>query len=1139
MILAIFGVASLVAYNLWIRKIEDTIRSNEVKAGLIAKVIVEHEKATIGVLRSFATRPLFIKALKNRDVQEVLWHFEDLVKNNAEIELIFVADSGGTLWMNYPIFKESWNKNFAYRDWYKGVSKEWNPYVSSIYKMIVGEKDLAISVCVPVFDENRNIIGILNASQTTAFFQKMIDEMGADIDSNITLIDQEAQIIYSNRIPYKKEVLRYPSLPFLKQALGGKRGNVEVRDSSDEEKTKFLSFAPVEGQGWSVIVEKSKSDILHSVYDHFVVIAVIACLTGLIAVVTGRYFGQRQKQISEMAKLNQELDTRVKERTAELKAANEELKNEVRQRTQAEEDRRASEQRLWLALDAAGMGTWDWDLDTGNIIWNERHYLLFGYTPGELKPSYESWARGVHPEDLASVEARLRQKAEECGEYHAEYRTVWADGTEHWVEARGRFECNADGKALRSYGVVVDITERKQAEMSLQESEERYRSLFENMLDGFAYCRMLFEGDRPQDFTYLAVNDAFEKLTGLKDVIGKKVTEVIPGIKESNPELFEIYGRVALKSKPERFETYLAPLDEWFSMSVYSPEKGCFVAVFEIITERKRIEEELRKERDFSRAVLDTAGALVVVLDKEGRITGFNKACEALSGYSAAEVMGRSWNFLISPEEFPVVMQAWEVLKAGNFPHHHENLLVSKDGSRHLITWSNTALFSRLGEIEHIIGTGVDITDLRHMEEELRRSHDELEIKVQERTAELVGANKKLREEIARREKAEQQLLQAQKMESIGTLTGGIAHDLNNILAPIVINSEMALLDLDGNPELRETLGLILKSGLRGRDLVKQLLLFSRKSEKKQEIVPLIPLISDSFKLLRASIPATIGMKLHLETDTDKVYADASQIQQVIMNVCANAAYAMRGTTGSIEISLQTYTPGSDDLPEPDMEPGGYLLISIKDTGSGMPEEVRKRVFEPFFTTKPAGEGTGLGLSVVYGIVKNHKGNITVYSEPGKGSIFKVYLPKVETKAAEKGEFIKPIPRGDERVLLVDDEEFIINSVRNMLQQLGYKVTAIMDSREALKLFSADPSQFDLVMTDQTMSFMTGEILGKEMMRIRPDIPVILCTGYADFISSEKAKEMGFHGFIMKPFTVREGAELVRRVLDQKESSNC
>jgi len=329
---------------------------------------------------------------------------------------------------------------------------------------------------------------------------------------------------------------------------------------------------------------------------------------------------------------------------------------------------------------------------------------------------------------------------------------------------------------------------------------------------------------------------------------------------------------------------------------------------------------------------------------------------------------------------------------------------------------------------------------------------------------------------------------------------------------------------------------MILTSGLQGRDLVKQMLLFSRKSEKSKTLLTLTPLIKETFKLLRSSLPTTIQMELHLETDSDAVFADPSQIQQVIMNLCTNAAYAMRGTTGVLDISLQGITLGSSDLPEADMQPGDYLILSVKDTGCGMDEEVKKRIFEPFFTTKPAGEGTGLGLSVVYGIVKTHKGSITIYSEPGRGSVFRVYLPKAKTGRSVQAEAPGPIPRGNERVLLVDDREFNVKTVQNMLRHLGYKVTALTDSREALKIFSEKPTEFDLVITDQTMPFMTGEDLGKELMRIRPDIPIILCTGYVDLISSEAAMAMGFREYMMKPFTVQEWAELLRRVLDQDRS---
>ena len=552
----------------------------------------------------------------------------------------------------------------------------------------------------------------------------------------------------------------------------------------------------------------------------------------------------------------------------------------------------------------------------------------------------------------------------------------------------------------------------------------------------------------------------------------------------------------------------------------------------------KRSLEKVRESRDYAEAIVETVRGPLVILDQNLKIKTANRSFYQTFQTSPGEtedhliyeVGNRQW-------DIPDLKKLLEDLLPQNtsfqdFEIEHEFAAIGRKIMRlnaRRIVQGDSGPQMMLLAIE-------DVTERRRMEEELRKSHDALELRVQERTAELARVNEKLQREIADREKTEELLRQAQKMEAVGTLAGGIAHDFNNTLAAIAINADMALHDLSGESSIRNNLEVIVKAEQHGRDLVKQMLLFSRKSEKRTEIFNLTFLIKETFKLLRASIPTTIQMELHLKTESDSVSADPSQIQQVIMNLCANAAYAMRGTKGSIDISLQGITFGSTDLPEADMHPGDYLVFSVKDTGSGMDEEVKKRIFEPFFTTKPVGEGTGLGLSVVYGIVKNHKGGITVYSEPGKGSVFKVYLPKVDTGVAERAETPRPIPRGNERVLLVDDEEIIVNSVRDMLQRLGYTVTALTDNREALKLFSENPSEFDLVIVDYTMPFMTGEDLGKQLMRIRPDIPIILCTGYSDLISSEKATAMGFRGFIMKPFTVREGSQMVRRVLDQKHS---
>jgi two-component system CheB/CheR fusion protein len=553
----------------------------------------------------------------------------------------------------------------------------------------------------------------------------------------------------------------------------------------------------------------------------------------------------------------------------------------------------------------------------------------------------------------------------------------------------------------------------------------------------------------------------------------------------------------------------------------------------------KRSLEKVQESRDYAEAIVQTVRESLVILDKNLKIKTANRAFyqtfqtspEETEDHLIYEVGNGQW-------DIPDFKKLLEDLLSQNasfqdFEMEHEFPAIG----RKIMRLNARRIFQGDKGLQMILLAIEDVTEHKQLEEELRKSHDALELRVQERTAELARVNEELQVEIAEREKAEELLGQAQKMEAVGTLVGGIAHDFNNILAVIGINTDMALQDLSGESSIRKRLELIAKAEQHGRDLVRQMLLFSRKSEKRPEVLSLGLLLKENYQLLRASFPSTIGMKFLLETESDLVFADPTQVRQVIMNLCTNGAYAMRGAMGNLEISLKNISFGSaDPLPDTEMSPGDYLVLSVKDTGSGMDEEVRRRIFEPFFTTKPAGEGTGLGLSVVYGIVKSHKGGIAVASEPGKGSTFEVFLPKSDKGLPVGAEGPETIARGSERVLFVDDDEMIVISVRNMLQRLGYTVTAIADSREALNLFSENPFQFDLVITDYTMPIVTGEALGKEMIRIRPDIPVILCTGYNDLLSSEMALAMGFRGFIMKPFTVREGSQLIRKVLDREQS---
>jgi PAS domain S-box-containing protein len=380
----------------------------------------------------------------------------------------------------------------------------------------------------------------------------------------------------------------------------------------------------------------------------------------------------------------------------------------------------------------------------------------------------------------------------------------------------------------------------------------------------------------------------------------------------------------------------------------------------------------------------------------------------------------------------------------------------------------------------------------------------------------------------------EEQLRQSQKMEAIGTLAGGIAHDFNNILAAVMGFAERVHDDApEGSSEWHYTQN-ILKAGMRGRDLVKRILTFSRQSQEEQKPIQPGPIIQESLKLLRASLPSIIELR-HSITSTSWVLGDPIQIQQVLLNLVTNAAHAMREAGGTITIELVDIAlPSGLDTPHPDLKPGRFVKLAVRDTGCGVDSASVERIFEPFFTTKRAGEGTGLGLAVVHGIVKAHNGAVTVASVPARGSTFTVFLPAVEEAPtfAVKADTVSP--RGHERILIIDDEDALVEAEKAVLEHLGYRVMGETDSLRALDLFREHPDRFDLVMTDYMMPHMTGIELAREVIAIRPDVPVILCTGFSDTITVDSSKTAGIRAVLMKPATRQEIAETVRQTLDRR-----
>jgi len=388
--------------------------------------------------------------------------------------------------------------------------------------------------------------------------------------------------------------------------------------------------------------------------------------------------------------------------------------------------------------------------------------------------------------------------------------------------------------------------------------------------------------------------------------------------------------------------------------------------------------------------------------------------------------------------------------------------------------------------------------------------------------------------DITETKRLEAQLQHAHKMEAIGTLTGGIAHDFNNILGIIIGNTELALDDVPEWNPAHSNLEEIKTAGLRAKDIVRQLLGFAHKTDQQLKPIKLVPVIRDSLKFLRATLPTSVTFRQDIQVSADTVLANSTQIHQIMLNLYTNAAHAMEEKGGTLEISIQNLVldNNSADI-YPDLSPGNYVVMKVSDTGQGISPGIKDRIFDPYFTTKEIGKGSGMGLSVVHGIIQSHQGAISVDSEPGKGTTFTVFFPVIEEEAVIESKSVNKFPTGNERILFVDDEKSIVNMAQKILERLGYRVETKNNPVDALELFHSKPDRFDLVITDMTMPYMTGDKLVEQILNISPDMPTILCTGFSEKISEEKAQELGIKAFVLKPLVKRDFAVTVRKVLDE------
>ena len=413
----------------------------------------------------------------------------------------------------------------------------------------------------------------------------------------------------------------------------------------------------------------------------------------------------------------------------------------------------------------------------------------------------------------------------------------------------------------------------------------------------------------------------------------------------------------------------------------------------------------------------------------------------------------------------------------------------------------------------------------------LRELNENLALLVDARTAELTQANERLSRDIAERHRLEDRLIQSQKMEALGTLAGGIAHDFNNILGVMMGYAEMIRDAAAGGSGLSRRAGEIVTAGDRARDLVNQILNFSRQGPQVKKPLKLAPLIKETLKMMRSAIPASVELRIQVSDPAAHITGDPTQLHQVLLNLCANAAHAMRQEGGRLSVTLAGAAEEGPPLPPELGDPSWYLRLSVSDTGQGMAPEVQERIFDPLFTTQKPGEGTGMGLSVVHGIVKGHDGAITVHSEPGHGSTFHVFLPRTSAMEAQAAPLAAQARPRAARVLLVDDEKPLVDIGREMLEGMGLTVTGRTSSIEALEAFRFRPEAFDLLFTDQSMPNMTGVQLAREVLAIRPELPVILCTGFSEAVSAEIIKGLGLRDLVMKPLLKAQVAASLVRVL--------
>ncbi len=727
---------------------------------------------------------------------------------------------------------------------------------------------------------------------------------------------------------------------------------------------------------------------------------------------------------------------------------------------------------------------------------------ILGLNPMDIERDPSMLWERIPPDDRPEIQALLQQIRKAEQKVQREVCIRLPDGRDRWlrVEATPRKRRHENGTEW--FGVALDVTEAQRQKREIEDAH----SLLEGVLSSVEDA--IFVIGPPNRQVVKSANKAVEKVFGYRPgELEGSTTEILHESRES----FEEFGRRTEKVL-ETGKTYRGKYrmrrrnGEIFPtehiITIMHPKagwQGGVVSVVRDITAQQSAKRKLLESEQKYRNLVEHSSQGILVVQND-RLAFVNPFAARAMGYAQEEMVDQPYRSFVHPDDLDKAAQrVQKALSGEQIAQNYELRLLRKDGN---IIWvlSNAVLIEWKGK-PAFMAFQTDITKLKALE----RENKEFEKKVQ----------------------------MTQKMEAIGTLAGGIAHDFNNILSSIIGFTELSLDEVEKDTSIEANLKQVFAAGIRAKNLVQQILTLSRRDEQDIKPIYLRPLIKEALKMLRSTIPSSIEFRESICNDPLVVNADPTQIHQVIVNLATNAKQAMADATGVLEVSVDAVSLGPDIKSRyPDLKPGDYARVTVSDTGIGISNEDLEKIFEPYFTTKKKGEGTGLGLSVVHGIIKSHEGHIAVYSELGKGTTLYVYLPLVKMASIEfPVKEAKPLPTGSERILFVDDELPIVNLQRNILERLGYTVTARTSSVEALEAFRASPHKFDLIITDMTMPNMTGEKLAHEIKAIRSDIPVILCTGFSEQIS-DRDENVDIDRLLMKPVDREKMAIQIRTVID-------